>query len=66
VLAAPSRSNARFSENFHRKVRRSEALIVRRACGAQENETELGESGGGSANPKILGLLSPSDLLIFL
>jgi hypothetical protein len=46
------------SRFFHRKIRRTEVLIVRRAFGAQRGNPP----GGGSANLKI----SPSVLLTFL
>jgi hypothetical protein len=45
---------------FHRKIRRSEGLIVRRTFGARRSDG----FAGGSANLKIGS--RPSDLLIFL
>jgi hypothetical protein len=47
-----------YSWDFHRKIRRSEGLIARRAFGSQGSQ----RPAGGSANPEF----SPSVLLIFL
>jgi hypothetical protein len=55
--AVPAPGKAVPLEIFHRKIRRSEGLIVRRAFGAERDS----QFAGGSANPKI-----SARLLIFL